>query len=86
MKQLLNIFLLLSTFVYFFFVLNYYLSNKNIKSKNLNRNNIELTLKEKTLHIPILENDTEKVIEFNNSLTDQISTESRSFWNLIKRK
>ena len=86
MKKLLNIFLLLSIFVYFFFVLDYYLSNNNVKSKNLNRSNIELILKEKTSNIPILENDTEKVIEFNNSLTDQISTESRSFWDLIKRK
>ena len=70
------------------FILNiyiYYSSNKNIDVKNYNRKNIDQILKEKIIDLPVLKNDTDNVIEFNNSLKDEIEeNKKRSFWDLLK--
>ena len=73
----------------FFFILNvsnYYSSNKNIEIKNFNRINIEKILEEKMINLPVLRNDTNNVIEFNNSLDNEIKdSKKRSFWDLLKK-
>ena len=67
-------------------IYNYYSSNKNIDAKNYNRKNIDQILKEKITDLPVLKNDTNNVIEFNNSLKDGIKeNKKRSFWDLIKK-
>tara|TARA_E500000178_G_C16958441_1_gene724846 strand:+ start:309 stop:476 length:168 start_codon:yes stop_codon:yes gene_type:complete len=54
---------------------------------NLNRSNIEIFLKEKTSSLKILENNTNDIIEFNSSFSEEIqNSEPRSFWNLLKIK
>ena len=64
----------------------YYVSNKNIDLKKLNRNNIEQILKKKTTNLPILVNDTNDLIEFNNSLENEMhDNKKRSFWDLLKK-
>ena len=71
-----------------FFILSvyeYYSSNKNIQNKSFNRDNIDQILKDKVNDIPILPNDTDNVIEFNNSIDNEINTQKkRNFWNLLK--
>ena len=68
-------------------IYNYYSSNKNIDAKNYNRKNIDRILKEKIFDLPVLKNDTNNVIEFNNSLKDDIEeNKKRSFWNLLKKE
>ncbi len=68
-----------------FSIINYYSSVKNIKNKNFNRENIEKIQKSKIKNLPILRNDTNNVIEFNNSLESELKEEKkRSFWNLLK--
>ena len=63
----------------------YYTSSKNLKSKNLTRKNIDQIINEKILNIPTLNNDTNNVIEFNNSISDKINSDKpRSFWKLLK--
>ena len=70
-----------------FFTLRFYVSNKNIKDKSFNRVNIDQILKEKIKDLPMIENDTNSVIEFNNSLEKETSNEKkRSFWDLLKTK
>ena len=60
---------------------------KNIKDINLNRSNIEETIKTKISSIPILKNDTNNVIEFNDSFNEEIKdNKKRSFWDLLKSK
>ena len=87
MHKIINLFLLIIIFSYFFIIFNYYSSNKNIKSINLNRVNTEEILKTKTKNLPILKNDTNDVIEFNDSFSDEIKdNKKRSFWNLLKSK
>ena len=69
------------------FIYNYYSSNKNINTKNFNRLNIDQLLKEKITELPVLDNDTANVIEFNDSLKTEFENEKkRSFWNLLKNK
>ena len=69
------------------FIYNYYSSNKNINTKNFNRLNIDQLLKEKISELPVLDNDTANVIEFNDSLKTEFENEKkRSFWNLLKNK
>ena len=87
MYRIINLFLLILVFLFFFNIYSYYSSNKNIKNINLTRLNIEETLKNKTSNLPVLENDTNNVIEFNSSFSDEIRIdEKRNFWDLFKIK
>ena len=79
----------MSLLVFFFIVgvSNFYLSNKNISLKDYNRSNIDLILKEKVIDLPILANDTNNIIEFNDSFDEEKNNESkRSFWELLNKK
>ena len=58
--------------------------NKNIKVKNYNRENIEKIINKKITNLPILSNDTDNVIEFNDGYSNIINDKPRSFWNLLK--
>ncbi len=80
--------IMLSIIIYFIFViLSYYSSNKNINAKRFNRSNIDQILKEKITDLPVLVSDTNNVIEFNNSLENEINNnKKRSFWDLLKNK
>ena len=72
--------------MFFFIIYNYYSSNKNINSKIYNRSNADQILKEKIRDLPVLLNDTDNVIEFNNSLDNKmINEKKRSFWDLFKK-
>ena len=69
------------------FIYNYYSSNKNINTKSFNRLNVDQLLKEKISELPVLDNDTANVIEFNDSIETEFDNEKkRSFWNLLKNK
>ena len=86
MIKALNIFMVLLIIIFIFSISNYYFSKKNINSKNFNRSNINQILKEKITDLPILLNDTDNVIEFNNSIENETDIKKkRSFWDLIKR-
>ena len=87
MYKIVNLFFVIVTFLFFFNIYNYYSSNKNIKNINLNRSNIEEIIKTKISDIPILKNDTNNVIEFNDSFDEEIkNNKKRSFWDLLKSK
>ena len=79
----------MSLLVIFFIaaVFNFYFSNKNISLKDYNRSNIDLILKEKIRDLPILANDTNNIIEFNDSFDEEKNNEKkRSFWELLNKK
>ena len=87
MYKFLNIFIFLLIFIFFFSIYKYYSSSKNIYNKNFNRTNIDEILKEKITGIPILTNDTNNVIEFNDTFEEDINlNKKRSFWDLLKNK
>ena len=87
MIKISNIVMFLLIIIFILSIYNYYSSNKNIDAKNYNRKNIDRILKEKIFDLPVLKNDTNNVIEFNNSLKDDIEeNKKRSFWNLLKKE
>ena len=87
MIKILNIIMFLLIIIFIFNIFNYYSSNKNVDTKNYNRKNIDQILKEKIIDLPVLKNDTNNVIEFNNSLKDGIEeNKKRSFWDLLKKQ
>lgn len=70
--------------MFFFTTYKYYSSNKNIEVKSFNRININKIIDTKISNLPILKNDTNDVIEFNDSFSNDIkNNKSRSFWNLL---
>ena len=87
MYKIINLFFVILILLFFFNIYNYYSSNKNIKNMNLKRLNIEEILENKTSNLPVLRNDTNNVIEFNSSFSEEIKIEEqRNFWNLLKIK
>ena len=85
MQRLINILMFILIFSYLLSIYKYYSSTKNIEFKNFNRTNVDEILKEKITQLPVLINDTDNVIEFNNSLENELNNEKkRSFWNLLK--
>ena len=87
MIKIFNIIMFLLIIIFILSIYNYYSSNKNVDAKNYNRKNIDRILKEKIFDLPVLKNDTNNVIEFNNSLKDDIEeNKKRSFWDLLKKQ
>jgi hypothetical protein len=85
MQKFLSIFFLILIIIFFGSTYKYYSSNKNIKNKEFNRNNIDQILNDKISNLPILKNDTDNVIEFNDGFSNEIKNDKpRSFWNLLK--
>ena len=73
MHKIVNLLTLIIILCYFFFIIKFYSSNNNIKNK--------------ILDIPILLNDTNDVISFNSSFSEEIKDDKpRSFWKLLKFK
>ena len=82
-----NLFLGILTLSFFFSIYSFYSSNKNLESKEFNRNNIDKIINQKISNLPILKNDTNDVIEFNDGFSNEIKSDKpRSFWNLLKFK
>ena len=85
MQKIISIFFLILVIIFFGRTFKYYSSNKNIKNKEFNRNNIDQILNDKISNLPILKNDTDNVIEFNDGFSNEIKNDKpRSFWNLLK--
>ena len=85
MTKIINFFLIFVVLIFFLTTYNYYSSTKNIEAKNFIRNNINEIINTKISNLPILDTDTNNVIEFNDSFSNEIKNDkSRSFWNLLK--
>ena len=85
MTKVINIFFLLLVLLFFFTSYKYYSSKKNIESKDFNRKNINEIINSKISNLPILDNDTHNVIEFNDGFSNENKDDKqRSFWNLLK--
>ena len=87
MYKIFNLLLFIIILIFSLYTYKYYSSDKNLKVKKFNRKNINQIINEKVSKLPILQNDTSNVIEFNNSLSNDMQIEKpRSFWNLLKSK
>ena len=87
MSKIINIFLGILILTFFFNIYIFYSSNKNLKSKEFNRSNINQIISKKISNLPVLQNDTDNVIEFNDGFSNEIKNDKpRSFWKLLKFK
>ena len=87
MSKIFNFFLIALVLFFFFNIYSFYSSNKNLELKEFNRNNIDQIINTKISNLPILKNDTNNVIEFNDGFSNEIKNDKpRSFWNLLKFK
>ena len=87
MYKVLNIFFIILIIIFLSSTYKYYSSNKNLNVKDFNRSNINEIIADKISDLPILTNDTNNVIIFNDSFSNQIINDKpRSFWNLLKSK
>ena len=87
MSKIFNIFLVILILIFFFYIYIFYSSNKNLESKAFNRSNIDQIINTKISNLPILTNDTDNVIQFNDGFSNEIRNDKpRSFWNLLKFK
>ena len=84
-NKIANIFLFVIISFFFLNIYKYYSSNKNINSKEFNRKNINQIINKKISNLPILNNDTNNIIIFNDGYSNEIKNDkTRSFWNLLK--
>ena len=87
MIKIFNIFLGIIILIFFFNIYSFYFSNKNLESKDHNRSNINQIINKKISNLPILKNDNDNVIDFNDGFSNEIRNDKpRSFWNLLKFK
>ena len=85
MNKIMNIFLFIIILIFFLSTYNFYSSNINIDAKEFNRLNINKIIETKITNLPILNSDTNNVIEFNDGYSKEIkNNKPRSFWNLLK--
>ncbi len=85
MRKVTNIFFFCLIIVFFSLTYKYYSSKKNIEVKDFNRSNIEEIIDKKISNLPILRNDTNNVIQYNDGFSNEIKNDKpRSFWNLLK--
>ena len=86
MYKILNILMITLIIIFIFSIYKHYSSNKTINTKEYSRSNINEILKEKIPNLPVLNNDTNNVIEFNNSIEGETDEKKkRSFWELLKK-
>ena len=85
MNKIVNILTFVIILIFFLSTFKYYFSNKNIDAIKFNRKNIDQIINTKILNLPILNDDTNNVIEFNDGYSNEIINDKpRSFWNLLK--
>ena len=85
MVKVLNIIIVIFITIFFYKVFSFYNSfnNKDLISKN--RENIGNLIDDKIKDIPLFENDTNDVIEFNSGYNQNDNKNKKKFWNLFKK-
>ena len=69
-KKIINIFFLISFFTFIFLVTKHYFSEQNLIFTNKSRSLYSLTLNKYEDNLPLLKNDTNNVIIYNNELEE----------------
>ena len=75
MNKIMNIFLFIIILIFFLSTYNFYSSNINIDAKEFNRLNIDKIIDNKITNLPILNNDTYNIIEFNDGYSNEIKND-----------
>ena len=83
LKELKYLLHLLTIFIFFFILLKFYLSDSYEKKLYRSLNNYDEVIKKYSKNLPLLENDTQNVIEYVDNNTDK-SKKKYKFWKLIE--
>ena len=81
-----NIFYALSFIALIFLITLFYFSEQNIQKTNKYRSYYLVKIKENIENLPLLENDTNNIIEYKDDLeVYKKSKKKYTFWDLIKK-
>ena len=83
LKRFINIFLLLLVFLFFFFIFIKYFSQEHISKIIDNRYNIKNNITKKNSNLPILDNDTANIIDYNSENVLEKNYKKRKYWDLL---
>ena len=61
----------------------YYFSDKNVEKINTNRVNLSSKIRKSLDELPLLIDDTQNIIEYQNNDTNLEKIKKRSFWDLL---
>ena len=72
--------------IFIFFTGRYYFSDENLKNSYRSYKNNDEKIKQYSENLPILENDTNNIIEFNVSINENNNKkQKRKFWKLLEK-
>ena len=83
LKELKYLLHLLTIFIFFFILIKFYLSDSYEKKLYRSLNNYDEVIKKYSKNLPLMENDTQNVIEYVDNNTDK-SKKKYKFWKLIE--
>ena len=77
---------ILTIIFYLLFIFIIYFSSDNRSKIIKNRSNFNYNMQKKNFNLPILENDTNNIIEYNFEGSKNNKIKKRYFWNLLDDK
>ena len=83
LKEIKYLIFIVIILLFLFFTGRYYFSDENIKKSYRSQKNIEEKIKVYVKNLPILENDTNDVIEYVKQ-TDKKKKKKFNFWKLLE--
>ena len=83
LKKIINIFFLISFFIFIFLVTKYYFSEQNLIFTNKSRSLYSLTLNKYEDNLPLLKNDTNNIIIYINDLEEFKNKRKKRFWEKL---
>ena len=82
-RNLLKVTYILTIIFFLLFIFIIYFSSDNRSKIIKNRLNFNYNIQKKNLNLPILENDTNNIIEYNFEGSKNNKIKKRYFWNLL---
>ena len=84
LKEIKNIFYLLSFFIFIILTTSFYFSDQNVSATNKSRSLYSVKLNNDTQNLPLLKNDTSDIIEYRNDIeVYRKNKKNYKFWDLI---
>jgi len=85
-RNLLKVTYILTIIFFLLFIFIIYFSSDNRSKIIKNRSNFNYNMQKKNFNLPILENDTNNIIEYNFEGSKNNKIKKRYFWNLLDDK
>ena len=84
LKEIKNIFYLLSFFIFIILTTSFYFSDQNVSATNKSRSLYSVKLNNDTQNLPLLKSDTRDIIEYINDIeVYRKNKKNYKFWDLI---